>query len=99
MSWGSPLISSEMTFHSLGEETKPYGSARKRFVAGQSSTEGTRDHLPLRYHFCYGKYLERHLLEGHWIDSEERLLGKHRSKLLFGPEFPTAADFKLWKKS
>ena len=45
-----------------------------------------------------GKYLERHLLEGHWIDSEERLLGKHRSKFLFGEEHPTAADFKLWKK-
>ncbi len=45
-----------------------------------------------------GKYLERHLLEGHWIDSEERLLGKHRSKLIFGPEYPTDADFKLWKK-
>ena len=45
-----------------------------------------------------GKYLERHLLEGHWIDSEERLLGKHRSKFLFGEEHPTAEDFKLWKK-
>ncbi len=44
-----------------------------------------------------GRYLERHLLEGHWIDSEERLLGKDRSKFIFGQEYPTAADFKLWK--
>ncbi len=46
-----------------------------------------------------GRYLERHLLEGHWIDSGERLLGKHRSKFIFGHEYPTAADFNYGRNT
>ena len=34
-----------------------------------------------------------------WHDSEEGCLGKHRSRLTFGKEFPTNDDWKVWKEA
>ena len=45
-----------------------------------------------------GRSLEEQLLHTDWSETEEGALGRHRSRLKFWLELPTATDWKTWEK-